>query len=96
MPIFNEEFDDSFLFGYFDSDKLVAFTMVSLLNNKNAYSDQFAWNYHNPQLRLGIRSIENECAILKEMGYDYYYLGTHDEYKTRFDGYEITGPLSKP
>lgn len=96
MPIHNEEFHEGMLFGYYDQSELVAFTMVTLLNDKNANSEQFAWNYKNPELRLGIRSIENECAVLKKMGYEYYYLGEYNEYKTQFDGYEVCGKLQRP
>lgn len=96
MPIHNEEFHEGILFGYYDQDELVAFTMVTLLNDKNANSEQFAWNYKKPELRLGIRSIENECAVLKKMGYEYYYLGEYNEYKTQFDGYEVCGKLQRP
>ena len=96
MPIQNEEFDEGIIFGYYDNNELVAFTMASLLNDENTYSDQFAWNYNNPKLRLGIRSIQNECAVLKKMGVKYYYLGEHNDYKAQFDGYEICGKLQRP
>lgn len=96
MPIFNEEWHECMLFGYYDKRDLVAFTMIYHLDDENVQSEQFAWNYKNPRLRLGIRSIENECAVLKKMGYKYYYLGEYDEYKTQFDGYEVCGKLQRP
>lgn len=99
MPIYNSEWDECMLFGYYDKRDLVAFTMVIHLDDEAATSEQFAWNYKNPDLRLGIKSLENECAVLKMMGYKYYYLGpseTPNDYKSQLDGFELCGKLQRP
>ncbi len=92
MPIFDTQYTDdkSDVIGYYDKGKLVAFSLIKRHDNKNAEAIQFAWNYENPKLRLGIESLKNECAIYKSRGYTYLYLGTHAEYK-RINGYELLG-----
>jgi hypothetical protein len=62
-------------------------------NKDDVYSVQFAWDYANPELRLGIKSIEHECAYYKSLGYKYYYLGEAHKYKENFDGFEILGSV---
>jgi hypothetical protein len=96
MPIFDSQFRDSknTVFGYCDNRELVAFSILREYDQKNVEALQFAWNYHSPDLRLGIRSLENECAIYKGMGFDYLYLGEATDYKSEFDGYEILGKLA--
>lgn len=96
MPIFDSQFDDvkNDVFGYLDqTDTIVAFSMVRRHDDFNAESLQFAWNYQDSALRLGIRSLEHECAVYKSWGYRYLYLGEAAEYKSQFDGYEILGRL---
>jgi hypothetical protein len=95
MPIFDSEFTDSKnnVYGYYNDNKLVAFSIVRQHDDNNIESLQFAWDYEDPALRLGIRSLENECAIYKKMGYKYLYLGEAADYKSQFDGYEILGTL---
>ena len=94
MPLFAEEYlyPQSEVFGYYDEDKLVAFSLMFRYNSKNVAALQFAWDYENPKLRLGINSLKWECATYKEQGYDYIYLGDADEYKKYFDGFEVCGP----
>ena len=53
------------IIGYHDRDRLVAWSMYRIWDDENVLSDHFAWDYRNPRLRLGIRSIENECAIYR-------------------------------
>lgn len=95
MPIFDEEFVDpkNDLIGYYHNDKLVAFSLLCRHNEKNVEALQFAWDYANPELKLGFASLRSECALYKSMGYDYLYLGGADEYKSKFDGFEILGPV---
>ena len=96
MPIFDSQFTDikNQVYGYYDNNKqLVAFSIVRQHDTINVESLQFAWDYQDPTLRLGIRSLENECAIYKKMGFKYLYLGEAAEYKSQFDGYEILGSL---
>jgi hypothetical protein len=95
MPIFKEELlhNNVQIIGYFDNSNLVAFSYLYILNNKNVECNQFAWNYDNPKLRLGINSLEHECAFYKSKGYDYLYLGEDDTYKQDIDGFEALGPI---
>jgi hypothetical protein len=79
--------------GYYDSTKMVAWSVVTKYNKDDVYSVQFAWDYANPGLRLGIKSIEHECAYYKNQGYRYYYLGEAHKYKENFDGFEILGSI---
>lgn len=94
MPIFAEEYHESNndVLGYYDNDNLVAFSLIRCYNSKNAEAVQFAWDYAKPSLRLGIKSLKNECAMYKKRGFDYFYLGDADPYKTKIEGFEICGP----
>jgi len=94
MPIFPEEYTDerNDVIGYYDRDALVAFSLVRKYDTENAEAVQFAWNYANPELKLGIASLKSECALYKSQGFRYYYLGGADEYKRQIDGFEILGP----
>lgn len=93
MPLFFSELtaNNTDILGYFDNDKLVAFSYVKKYDNINAEAVQFAWDYRNPRLRLGIRSLESECAYYKSLGFKYYYLGSPDAYKKTIKGFEILG-----
>jgi hypothetical protein len=93
MPIFDSEYTDSKndIIGYFDNKKLVAFSLIRKYDRDNVEAIQFAWTYTNPRLRLGIQSLKQECAIYKELGFQYFYLGGADEYKRAIDGFEILG-----
>jgi hypothetical protein len=96
MPIFESQFLDTKndVYGYVnDVQEIVAFSIVHRHDTKNAESLQFAWNYADPLLQLGIRSLETECAIYKKRGYQYLYLGEAADYKAKLDGYEILGSL---
>ena len=94
MPIFPEEYTDerNDVIGYFHNNNLVAFSLIRKYNNENAEAVQFAWDYANPELKLGYSSLKSECAYYKAHGFRYYYLGGADEYKRQFDGFEILGP----
>lgn len=95
MPLFDSQFTDvkNDIYGYPDSSgKIVAFSMVRRYDSVSAESLQFAWDYTEPSLRLGIRSLKHECAIYKNWGFKYLYLGQVDEYKSKLDGFEILGP----
>ena len=95
MPLFLQQFQDSRndTHVYYHNQQLVAWSLCRRWDNRNAESMQFAWNYHRPDLELGRRSLEHECAYYKQLGYQYLYLGQVAEYKTRFDGYEELGRL---
>jgi len=95
MPIFDLEYTDSSndIIGYFDSDTLVAFSIIRKYDVNNIEAIQFAWTYHNPKLRLGIKSLEHECALYKKLGYKFLYLGEANEYISKIIGFEILGEL---
>ena len=93
MPIFDCEYTDTRndVIGYYDHHQLVAFSIIRKYDNKNIEAVQFAWTYHDPKLRLGIRSLEHECALYKHAGYKFLYLGEANEYKSKIQGFEILG-----
>ena len=93
QPLFQNDITAHQVMGYFHDGKMVAFTLLYELDKKNIESLQFAWDYEKPKLRLGIKSLENECAWAKNNGYKYLYLGQDDRYKSQFKGYEVLGPL---
>ena len=95
MPMFHSRYQDpmSDVIGYYDSDRLVAFSLIRRFDEHNALCDQFAWTYHRPKLRLGIETMKTECAIYKERGFKYLYLEQAHLYKSDMDGFEILGPL---
>ena len=94
MPIFPEEYtaEHNDVIGYYNNSQLVAFSLIHRYNEKNAECVQFAWDYADPELQLGIESLKNECAVYRARGFDYLYLGGADEYKKQIDGFEILGP----
>lgn len=93
MPIFDTQYHDTDVIGYYDNAELVAFSLVRTYDQHNAEALQFAWDYQNPKLRLGIESLKNECALYKARGFEYLYLGQADEYKSQLDGFELLGLL---
>lgn len=95
MPIFDSEYTDprNDIIGYFDQGSLVAFSLLRKYDTQNVEAIQFAWTYSNPKLRLGIKSLQQECAIYKRLGFKFLYLGQADEYKSAIDGFGILGPV---
>lgn len=95
MPIFDIQYHDenTDVIGYYNDNNLVAFSLIKTYDSKNAECLQFAWNYKEPDLKLGIESLKNECAVYKERGFKYLYLGQADKYKSQLDGYELVGKL---
>ena len=95
MPIFDSEYTDvnTDVIGYYNNDILVAFSLIKRYSNTEAECVQFAWDYVDPGLQLGISSLKNECAIYKRLGFRYLYLGGADEYKKNINGFEILGPV---
>jgi len=81
------------IIGYRDRDRLVAWSMYRVWDRENVLSDHFAWDYRNPRLRLGIRSIENECAIYRDRGYRWMYFEAVEPYMLDLQGFEIMGPI---
>lgn len=95
MPIFLSQFQDNAndIHVYYHNDQVVAWSLCRRYDEYNVESLQFAWNYADPELELGRRSLEHECAYYKRHGYKYLYLGQSANYKAEFDGYEILGPI---
>ena len=93
MPLFDVEFFDNDIIGYFFDEKMEAYSMIGLYDSENAECYQFAWTYHKPELELGIESLKHECAYYKNLGYKNYFLGPPANYKKSIDGYEVCGPL---
>ena len=95
MPLFLSQFQDpaNDIHVYYHGDQVVAWSLCRRWDDYNAESLQFAWNYKSPELELGIRSLEHECAYYKKLGYKYLYLGESANYKAQFDGYELMGPI---
>ena len=95
MPIFDSRYTDPMtdVIGYYDTARLVAFSLIKRYDEHNALCDQFAWTYHNPKLRMGIETMKAECAIYKARGFKYLYLEQAHLYKSEIDGFEILGPL---
>jgi hypothetical protein len=96
MPMFHCKYTDPLtdIVGYYDSSKLVAFSLIKRYDDFNAECAQFAWTYHNPKLRLGIETMKTECAIYKARGFKYLYLEQTHLYKQGIDGFEILGPMT--
>ena len=82
------------IIGYHDQGQLVAWSMYQIWDDKNILSDHFAWDYSNPQLRLGIRSLKNECAIYRDRGYQWMYFESVKPYMLAMQGFETLGPVS--
>jgi hypothetical protein len=95
MPLFPSQCQDINveIICYYDNDKFVAWDMIRIQDNYNAEALQFAWDYKNPDLKLGIESLKNACEIYKQRGFKYLYLGQDAKYKQQLDGYELVGRL---
>ena len=96
MPMIPGRLTDSAteIIGYHDQGRLVAWSMYRIWDAENILSDHFAWDYRNPRLRLGIRSIENECAIYRDRGYRWMYFETVEPYMLDLEGFEILGGIN--
>ena len=62
------------IIGYHHDGHLVAWSMYRVWDEHHVLSDHFAWDYREPHMRLGIRSIKNECAIYRDRGFQWMYL----------------------
>ena len=95
MPMFPSRYTDPMaeIIGYYDQERLVAWSLIRKFDQHNALCDQFAWTYHRPRMRLGIETMKTECAIYKERGFQYLYLEQAHLYKSDMAGFEILGPM---
>lgn len=79
------------IIGYHDRDRLVAWSMYMIWDNENILSDHFAWDYKNPRLRLGIQSLEHECAVYRDRGFRWMYFEAVEPYMINMQGFEVLG-----
>ena len=79
------------IIGYHDEAQLVAWSMYRVWDAENILSDHHAWNYRNPRLRLGARSLETECAIYRDRGYRYMYFESVQPYMLDIQGFQLLG-----
>jgi hypothetical protein len=95
MPIFDSQYLDPMtdVIGYYEEDRLVAFSLMKRYDDRNVLASQFAWTYHNPRSRLGLESLKTECAIYRDRGFAYLYLDQAHLYKQGLEGFEILGPI---
>ena len=81
------------IIGYRQHDQLVAWSMYRIWDHHNILSDHHAWDYREPKLRLGFRSIETECAIYRDRGYRFMYFESVQPYMLDLQGFETLGAL---
>lgn len=95
MPLFESQFHDPMtdIIGYHDQQQLVAFSLMKRYDSQNVLASQFAWTYRSPKTRLGITSLQTECAIYRDRGFQYLYLDQAHLYKQSLQGFEILGGL---
>jgi hypothetical protein len=79
--------------GYYDQNQLIAWSMYRIWDSKSIVIDHHAWDYGNPKLRIGLRSLENECALYRNQGYQYMYFESVEPYMLNLQGFEILGTL---
>ena len=96
MPMFHSRYSDPMadVIGYYDSGRLVAWSLIRRFDQHNALCDQFAWTYHRPRMRLGIETMKTECAIYRARGFHYLYLEQAHLYKQEIQGFELLGPMT--
>ena len=94
FPLYSDDILQNDFHRLYIDDKLIAWEQTkTYTNDKGGFSDQFAWDYGNPEGRVGWRFSYHVPAYYKSQGYKYLYLGDHQDYKSRIQGYEILGPI---
>lgn len=81
------------VYGYYNQDKLIAWSMYRIWDKENIVIDHHAWDYENPELRIGLRSLQNECAIYRNQGYQFMYFESVELYMLSLQGFEILGSI---
>lgn len=84
---------DTEIIGYRDNGCLVAWSMYRIWDDENVLCDHHAWNYRNPRLRLGAKSLENECAVYRERRFRYMYFESVEPYMLGMPGFEVLGGM---
>lgn len=82
------------IFGYYDDRKLIAWSMYRIWDRENIVADHHAWDYSKPNLRIGLRSLQTECAVYKNKGYKFMYFESFEPYIEKLQGFEILGKLN--
>jgi hypothetical protein len=93
IPMAPERFTESGtdIIGYQHQGRLVAWSMLRRWGTHSVLSDHFAWDYRHPDLRLGIHSLETECAIYRDQGFQWMYFESVEPYMLDITGFEILG-----
>jgi hypothetical protein len=93
IPMVPERFTEAGtdVIGYQHQGKLVAWSMLRRWGTHSVLSDHFAWDYRDPALRLGIHSLETECAIYRDRGFQWMYFESVEPYMLDITGFEILG-----
>jgi hypothetical protein len=81
------------VFGYYEHNQLVAWSMYRIWDQHSVVIDHHAWDYSNPRSRLGIRSLHTECAIYKQRGFEFMYFESIAPYMLKLEGFEILGRI---
>jgi hypothetical protein len=81
------------VFGYYEQEKLIAWSMYRIWDDKNIVIDHHAWTYSNPKSRIGLRSLQTECAMYRNRGYQFMYFESIEPYMLNLQGFEILGTL---
>jgi hypothetical protein len=95
-PIYAEELvaPHNDIIAYRDNGEIVAWTMMYRMAKECVWNMQFAWNYANPKLKLGYKSLRTECAIYRDRGYTRMLIDENMKYKSELQGYNIMGPMT--
>lgn len=83
---------DQFMAYYNSNKEMIAWAKLRHYTPKSIETTLFVWDYQEPQIKLGARSLEHEIAWAKKSGYEFVYLGPGYEksslYKADIQGFE--------
>ena len=93
-PIYPEEFvaKQNDIIGYYNKNRLVAWSMMYKINAQVLEAIQFAWDYEDYKLGVGTFATLSEIKWAIDNGYEKYYLSYAYEksslYKAKYEGFE--------
>ena len=95
-PIYAEEFSRELndTIAYKDDGEIVAWSLIYRVAKEHVWNMQFAWNYANPKLKLGYKSIRTEIAIYRDLGYKTMTIDDDMKYKSELQGYKLFGAMT--
>ena len=95
-PIYAEEFSRELndTIAYKDAGEIVAWSLIYRVSKDAVWNMQFAWNYANPKLKLGYKSIRTEIAIYRDLGYKSMTIDDDMKYKSELQGYKLFGAMT--